>query len=327
MYHLENYQTSGLLSISNDNVILSGYCRQDDITLVNRCISQQKKTGNNPVKSLLVYPRSVKLVRDFDGKKPDNSGGLRSEISSFSAQSKKRLKFSASNAFPLLISQFGMTYHRTTPDGKTVKKHLNNFLTAINRQYPESANLWILEFQSRGVPHFHIFLSLSHDQPGLHKFLADTWHRISEPDSKEHLRFHKHKNNFIAWDMGSGSYLCKYLDKEHQKAVPEGFTGVGRFWGNTRGLVPDPDEISATDLDHAFSHESVDETTGEITEFNAMPYIVRTLCRHHEKSLRNSPWKSSARKRPTCYTLPNSAGILRKLEAYLFTDKSRILPF
>jgi hypothetical protein len=40
--------------------------------------------------------------------------------------------------------------------------------------------------------------------------------------------------------MFTGSYLCKYLDKQHQKAIPEGFRCFGRWWGNSRKLVEDP---------------------------------------------------------------------------------------
>lgn len=267
--------------------------------LVNTFISQRKKRCGNPVESLLVYPRAVKLVRDFEGKKPEAPPSLRGEIQSFSQSSKRRLKFTASNAFPALISQFGMTYHHATPDGRTVKKHLNTFLKSVRETFPGVGYLWILEFQSRGTPHFHLFTTLPHDKATGHT-LAAFWNRIAEPTSKQHLRFHRHESNFIPWDMGSGSYLCKYLDKEHQKQVPHGFTGVGRFWGNSRNLVPEPDTIEMKDI--------ADSTTEYVCT-----YIVRTLCRHHEKSLRRSPWKSSARKRPTSYTLPNGAAVARQL--------------
>jgi hypothetical protein len=33
------------------------------------------------------------------------------------------------------------------------------------------------------------------------------------------------------------SYISKYIGKQSQKQVPDGFTNVGRFWGVTRGLV------------------------------------------------------------------------------------------
>lgn len=170
-------------------------------------------------------------------------------------------------------------------DGRTVKKHWNSFLNWLRREYRGCHYLWIIEFQARGVPHFHLFLTLPHDTPGLHKNMAHKWHEIAEPESPSHLRFHLHHSNFIPWDMGTAGYLCKYLDKEHQKSVPEGFTGVGRFWGNSRGLVPDAILVEMDDIDAAFSYETIDVDTGEVQEFRASEYVTRQLCRHHEKSL------------------------------------------
>ncbi len=286
--------------------------------LVNRCISQQSKK-ENPVTALHIWPRAVKLERDYKRKSDTPVGGERGEICSFSAASKRRLRFTASNAFPELISQFALTYHNRQPDGRMVKAHLNAFLVSLRRRFPDLRYLWILEFQTRGTAHFHLFLSLPHTTPGLQMFMAEKWHNIAEPDSAEHLRFHLHPYNFIAWDMGSGAYLCKYLDKEHQKAVPANFSGVGRFWGNSRGIVPPALEVSTEALDDAFGSEAVNPQTGEVLqeEFRASIFIVRTMCKHHEKQLKRSRWKSSARKRPTSYTLPSAAPIYRQLERFL----------
>lgn len=267
--------------------------------LVNRCISQTGSNSVNPVESLLVWNKAVKIVRSSESFKSQNAPPVRSEIQSFSVHSRRRLKFTSSNAFPSLISQFGMTYHKAEPDGRTVKKHLNNFCTQFRKLFPSAGYLWILEFQSRGTPHFHFFTTLDHSREiGLK--LAEIWHRIAEPDSKSHLRFHQHESNFIKWDMGSGSYLCKYLDKTAQKFVPVDFTGVGRFWGNSRNLAPLLDEVIIEDVSAIVGHKAVS-------------HIVRTICRHHEKSLRRSPWKSSARKRTTSYTLPNGSAVLSRL--------------
>jgi hypothetical protein len=231
--------------------------------------------------------------------------------------SKRRLKFTAGNAFPELVSQFAMTYHQASPDGQTVKSQLHTFLISLKRHFPAVRHLWILEFQARQIPHLHLFLTLPHSTPGLHKFMAHKWHEIAEPDSPEHLKFHMHKKNFIPWDMGTAGYLCKYLDKEHQKQVPVGFTGVGRFWGNSRGLVPDPVQVEMDDIDKAFSYDSVDSISGEVQEFRASEYVTRQLCKHHEKSLRKSRWKSSARTRPTSYTLPNGMIVYRQIENWM----------
>lgn len=278
--------------------------------------------------SIQYWPRSLRLVRHYESNKK-NTPPPRSEIQSFSLKSKRRLKFNAGNAFPALISQYCLTYHETSPDGKTVKDHLNTFLTALRWKYPDVKYLWILEFQTRGVPHFHLYLSLPVETKGLQKYLAETWNRITEPENKTHLQFHKHKKNFIAWEMGSASYLCKYLDKEHQKAVPIDFVGVGRFWGNSRSLVPEPVEIDMSEFSQCYDREEIDIETGELIEFKATEYVTRQLCKHHEKSLRGSRWKSSARKRPTSYLLPVGASIFRQLENYLYKQKrnSNVVPF
>lgn len=268
--------------------------------LVNTPISHRKADRKNPVESLLVYHRAVKLVRPYKGDPDRPTPPTRTEINSFSSKSRSRLKFTAGNS-PQLVSQFGMTYHKATPDGREVKRHLNLFLNSVKRHYPWFQYLWILEFQSRGIPHFHLFCNLD-IQDDTRANLASIWHRIAEPESTQHLRFHRNRKNFIEWDMGTGAYLCKYLSKESQKCVPDGFTGVGRFWGNSRGLVPEPEIIETCDLQ---SHNGDVPTKA----------LIRSLCRHHEKSLRRwkSPWKSSARKRSTSYTLPNGASVFWRL--------------
>lgn len=257
----------------------------DGPLLVNRCISQ--RNPRNPVLLVELYPRGVRLFRD--GKSDPPAGAKRMEISSFSPGSKRRLRWTASNAFPALISQFALTYHQRKPDGRTVKAHLNKFLIRLRDHFP-CGYLWILEFQRRGFPHIHLFLTISHETPGLHEFLARTWNRIAEPESGSHYAVHRHHENFIKWEMGAGSYLCKYLDKAHQKAVPEGFTGVGRFWAASRGIVPPPDILDDPGIK-----------------------AVRTICRHYEKSLRGSKWKSSARRSRFSFRLPNGAAIAKRL--------------
>lgn len=280
--------------------------------LVNRCISQRSTSP----KSFEVYPQAVKIVREKYGQDKPQQPPERSEIQGFSEHSRRRLRFLAGNTSSRLISQFCLTYHKTCPDGSTVKKHLNSWLTRLRSRFPGVHYLWVLEFQTRGVPHFHIWLSLPHDLPGLRNILAKSWHNIAEPDSPEHLAFHNHKKNLIAWDMYSPGYLCKYLDKESQKAVPAGYCGVGRFWGNSRGLLAVPESITPSDLEHLIP-EIVNEETGEVVHYSAFGYILRTIGKLHERKLRGSPWRSRARRSLTSYTLQTSAPALRQVIAYL----------
>ena len=298
--------------------------------LVYTRISQRKD-----IESILLYPASVKVLRPNSGFGKNNIPPQRTEITGFSESSRRRLSFLANNPSVPLISQFGLSYHKNTPDGRTAKQHINSWLTRIRTRFPEIHYLWIAEFQSRGTIHFHVFLNLPHDLPGLRNILATTWHKIAEPDSPEHLEVHKHKKNFIKWEMKSSGYLTKYLDKAAQKCIPEGFMGMGRFWGNSRDLLAIPETITPADLAHLVP-ETINAETGETTGGDAFSTVIRTLGKLHEKQIKRwqqrtnkKLWKSRVRKGVTSCTLQTSAPQLRQILSYLrkqFIDESG-LPF
>ncbi|WP_198297556.1 hypothetical protein [Deinococcus sp. DB0503] len=201
----------------------------------------------------------MRVVRDY-GPQPQPEhlrDARRGEVQMFSAKSASRLTRMARNASPALVSQFCLTYHQAAPDGATAKKHLDAWLKAVRRAAPGAGYLWILEFQTRGVPHFHVWLTVPFSE-ALWKRLGAAWNRIAEPDSLQHLWWHteerleartgKVQRSMLDWDMKGAGYLRKYMSKEAQKCVPDGFGWVGRFWGASRGLVPDPVTIEAEDL-------------------------------------------------------------------------------
>ena len=270
--------------------------------LVYRRISERLKPSVGAF-SLELYPSSVKILRpnNFNFK----GGGSRKEIASFSWASKRRLRFRALNAFPALISQFGMTYHFRIPDGREAKEDLHIFLVALRRECSGVGYLWILEFQVRGVLHFHIWLTLPVSDD-LHGFLASTWNRIVEPGNKEHLTRHLQNKNFISWEMKSAGYLCKYIDKEHQKRVPEDFQGVGRFWGSSRGLVKPGKLVLSSELKESF--KGVDEKAPE--------KILRSLCKSQEKKISWKKFKHRARRSKGNYTLLDGRGALNRIIDY-----------
>lgn len=340
MLHLESTAKSGRLSSDGKKPpLLSGSAGGEggvDGPLVIRPISQR-----NAPDEFLVYPQAVKIVRARYGQNTDSTPPERTEIQGFSDKSRRRLRFLAGNTSSPLISQFCLTYHRTTPDGRTVKKHLNSWLTRLRRRFPGVHYLWVLEFQTRGVPHFHVWLSLPHYMRGLQRDLAESWHRIAEPDSPEHLAFHLYpgqsgwednpklkRPNLMPWDMRSPGYLCKYLDKQSQKAIPLGFVGCGRFWGNSRGLLAIPEGFTSEDLDHLMA-ETIDEETGEVLQRSTSAVILRILGKLHERKLKRSPWRSRARTALTSYTLQTAAPAFRHLLGWLRRDFERRenLPF
>ncbi len=208
---------------------------------------------------LQVLPADVRVMRDFGPQdQPEHLRDLkRGAVQMFSPRSAARLTRTARNAMPQLVSQMCLTYHEANPDGATAKKHLRAWLKALLRAAPGVGYLWILEFQTRGVPHFHVWLTAPYSE-ALWKRLGAAWNRVAEPLSQEHLWWHtqarvdprtgKLQRSFMAWDMKGAGYLRKYMSKEAQKCVPDGFGFVGRFWGSTLDLVPEPIELPAEDL-------------------------------------------------------------------------------
>ena len=243
----------------------------EDQRLVTTSISHRDR--------LELYPVSLRVKRPNSGKPdtipPDRSGQA---LTGFSSKSRSRLRFMAINAFPALISQLGLTYHNEWPtDGRTCKRHLDNFLKTLRRLCPEAKYLWIMEFQKRNAPHFHVFLTIPPNGK-LRTDLAEAWTRLTSPGDPAALEFHRNEKNWIPWEMNTANYLAKYLDKDAQKTIPEGYSNFGRFWGNSRDLLQDPITIPLDDLD---TLETIDTETGETD--GGKNRILRTLGKLAEK--------------------------------------------
>jgi len=277
----------------------------DGDPLVSTSISQQD--------SFEIYRTSIRVKRSGCGnhnQKPPK----RTAINSFSSKSRSRLRFHAINSTKPLISQFLLTYHDDWPtDGRECKKHLNAWLTHLRRLVPGIGYLWILEFQGkngRTAPHFHVYLTIPPDRD-LRMEMAKSWCRIAVPDDDQALLFHSHHKNWINWQMHSGGYICKYLDKEHQKLVPDGYVDFGRFWANSRNIKPDPiSSIPPSDLDQL---QEIDEKTGEV--YGGEKFIIRTLGRCAEKQT-NGYSRFRTRAPIGSYTMLQCTKVFLKIQEY-----------
>ncbi len=167
-----------------------------------------------------------------------------------------------------------LTYHDTIPNGEGAKKHLHAWLAALRRACPGVGYLWILEFQTRGAPHFHVWLTEPYSER-LWKRLGRAWNRIADPESAKHLWWHSEvrldrkkglQQSMIPWEMKGAGYLRKYMSKEAQKCVPDGFGWVGRFWGNTRNLVPPGIELDADSLPISTTPTDITRTVSKWVE-------------------------------------------------------------
>ena len=225
---------------------------------------------------LQVYKADLKIVKGFSRPGSQHERAPREAIFEFSASSRKNLLKTCRNSGHHIRSQFCLTFHDTWPaDGQELKRQMNVFLTLLRREYSDVHYLWVLEFQARTAPHFHLFTDLD-VTPENQRFLAETWVTVSgQLDDEVCLAWHLHDNNFFAWSMVNGSYVSKYAEKAEQKDVPENFHNVGRFWGSSRNMVPRfyvVDPVEAEDP----------EIAGKIEQ------AVRSITKNEEKKRRRS---------------------------------------
>jgi len=242
-----------------------------------------------------LYPKSIRIKRPFSGQAPEPPSRDNTTIQGFSRNSRSRLRFAAANSDDKILTQFCMTYADVWPiNGRSLKADLNRFITSLKKSFPCLEYLWIAEFQTRGCPHFHFFSNIEHTQEN-HELLTRKWHKIAGYGQSKHIRVHGHSSNFIEWRMNNGSYLCKYLDKEHQKSIPQGFLNFGRWWGNSRKLVPDPTICDLQALEEKYDIEIISEDGEILEERNSVTELTRIIGKHHEKVNRKSFFRNTCR--------------------------------
>lgn len=195
-----------------------------------------------PVTGVVIFKNDVLVQRAR--KNSRHVYGKRGEIMEFSEASRKRLAFVASNTeidFKMMVT---LTYPAEyCNDGRAVKRDFHRFLTWLREQCPEIEYLWFLEFQKRGAPHYHVLANVhpvefGSSYPVFQVEVAQVWNRIVEGDHNhllagtrtEALRSPEHARH----------YAVKYAMKPYQKAVPALYVNVGRFYGYSGGVRPNP---------------------------------------------------------------------------------------
>ena len=133
--------------------------------------------------TLEVGRRDIRIRRSYRlTGKSRLGGGMRSNVTKFTNASKRRLMFTARN-FPGLEIMLTLTYPADFPlDGRIVKNHWRRFRQWMVRNGAKTG-LWVLEFQKRGAPHFHIFIQEPLDKDAV----ANAWYRIVGSGDPKHL--------------------------------------------------------------------------------------------------------------------------------------------
>lgn len=161
-----------------------------------------------------------------------NTCGVRGKVKLFSRGSQKRLRIllasvdrQRSRYLPLLLT---LTYPAEWPSSpREWKRHLDNFSKRLSRHYPAAAVVWVIEFQRRGAPHFHLIVFGVHRID--HKWLSRAWYEVVGSGDERHLRAGTRVERARKWNAVQ-AYISKYVSKNRSKDLPVP-DGIGRWWG------------------------------------------------------------------------------------------------
>lgn len=195
------------------------------------------------VQGVTVYENDV-VVRRAGGHR-NSEPPPRGDVVEFSYKSRQRLAFIAANTAVRFKTMITLTYPAEySQDGETIKQHFHAFLTFCRRDFGKPNYLWFLEFQRRGAPHFHVLLDWpfpkDRELASAVRFrVSATWYRVVDSKDEKHLAAGTRCERLRSF-LGGARYAVKYAFKMRQKSVPPLYQNVGRFWGCSRAVIPQP---------------------------------------------------------------------------------------
>lgn len=195
----------------------------------------QFKKGMLPEKvSLKIYKHDIVIKFEKPKiKNLDKKHNARGKINHFSYRSRRRLRLFARNTSHLWKVFIHLTYPKDYPlDGAKTKKHIDIFLKRLKRYCPEIKYLWVIEFQRRGAPHYHIVTDKEIDR----YWLSQNWYEVVGSGDEKHLRAGT-KIEAVRDEQQTIAYLIDYINKLEQKIVPEEYENVGRFWSHSKNIL------------------------------------------------------------------------------------------
>ena len=174
--------------------------------------------------------------------------GKRGQITEMSPRSRHRL-FEKTLNWEILGYEVEFMQTVTMPgeyaslniSGERLKYLWNRYYKKVDRWLlkqgiTKAKAMWVLEFQRRGAPHYHLIYcdtGLAPDEQQKFTELCANWWAdlIGHPNKEEYA---KHKKRGVQLETLKNKdlrYLRSYMSKKYQKIVPKGYEGVGRFWG------------------------------------------------------------------------------------------------
>lgn len=213
------------------------YSVQHDAHVWLYCQNNKLKHLPEDFSTLMIEEFARDTVFHFGGlyKKRMSDGfgqcGNKSEVHSFNYRSMRRCKLYIRNVIDKCRVSVTLTYPNAYPsDGSIVKTHLKRFRERLRRR--GISFFWVLEFQKRGAPHFHIVLDSFLDK----EVLSRIWFECIGSTDEKSLRAGT-RVELICDRAKIVNYFVSYLTKPEQKHVPDEYKNVGRFWGYTKKLI------------------------------------------------------------------------------------------
>jgi hypothetical protein len=172
----------------------------------------------------------------------NGTGGRRGGVKAFSEASRKRLELIAASAANEFRSLLTLTYHAQAEaweedavrNGRIVmrsKRDLNRFLTALRPEL--GAYLWVQEFQTRGVVHYHVLCEGRVAEPRV----SLVWCRATGAIDDAAALKYAAKVKEIDGQGAARWYVSAYVGKARQKLLPPGVEAGKRWWGRSRSVV------------------------------------------------------------------------------------------
>ncbi|NLM67260.1 MAG: hypothetical protein GX180_08815, partial [Enterococcus sp.] len=165
-----------------------------------------------------------------------------------------------------------LTYHHDFPDWKKSKEQLHTVLEEMKRK--KIRYLWVVEFQKRGFPHYHIWIDRFFEN-GEWKKYSQMWLKLTKDynGTEEAKKFHLNERCYTKWDVRFDlNYAAKYAQKQNQKWLPKGIENYGRWWGSSRNIIIPEREINS---DFHYKNGEDEFKSQELTRFrrNVKKYI------------------------------------------------------
>jgi hypothetical protein len=211
----------------------------DGTSLDYRCISARIATDRSSIPCLVrvkyadVVIKRKPLIDSALRRQRETAFVKRSGVTVFTRAARRRMAEKVRNS-PELNTQgkaclIVLTDAGDCPvmiDAKSTDVMLRRFLMRLRRAYPFIFGVWGKEFQKRGAMHLNFFVDRLVDEQWVRK----AWHECTKISQKAHAHFGAYCEPVRETD-GASRYISKYLGKEEQKRLPEGWGTCGRWWG------------------------------------------------------------------------------------------------